>query len=180
MYKCEIHHSTEWVSCFSYQCFWTQHVMVCPSLLGPEQRGPPCPGWRGVRHAVTVSRKKEKKKRYSKFGQIPENGQGLALQLTFHIVAHMFRWCVKHIPWLVIWDSGSVRRKRCDAERSSRILYPSPPGQRSCSPTATPVGPSFPERLPGAGRCDRKHPARWPHCGSVTSRRPAAAPQSRR
>lgn len=86
---------------------------------------------------------------------------------------------VKCIPWPATWDSGSVRRKRCDAERSSPIPYPSLSGQHSYSPAATPEGPSFPEKLPSAERCDQTHPARWPHCGSVKSRTPAADPRSR-
>ncbi len=113
---------------------------------------------------------------FDDFGKLKSKWEQLEQQ---NWMAYFLAICIKHIPWPAIWDSGSVRRKRCDEERSSRILYPSPSGQHSFPPAATPIGPSFPVRLPGAGQCDQRHPARWPHCGNVKSRTPAAAPQSR-
>lgn len=73
----------------------------------------------------------------------------------------------KDIPWPVIWDSESVRRKHYGEELSSRILYLSPSGQNSSSPTATPKGLFSPLKLPYEEWCDRRDLARWLHCGSA-------------
>lgn len=85
----------------------------------------------------------------------------------------------KCIPWPGIWDSGCGRRKRYDADLSILTPYPLLSGLHPYSAAATPEWPSSPEKLPCAERCDQTHPARWPHCGSVKSRTPAAGPQSR-
>ena len=84
----------------------------------------------------------------------------------------------EQIPWLAIRDSGCVHRRRCDAERSSLIPYPSTSGQHSYSPGATLAPPYFPLRPPCAGLCGQIHPAGWPHSGSVKTRIPAAALRS--
>lgn len=78
----------------------------------------------------------------------------------------------------MILDSESVRRKRYDVEQSSRILYLSPSGQNSSSPTATPKGPFSPLKLPYEEWCDQSDLARWLHCGSARRGRAAADPQS--
>lgn len=101
---------------------------------------------------------------------------GKNTNITIHcaIKKLLFKPPPKDIPWPVILDSESVRRKRYDVEQSSRILYLSPSGQNSLSPTATPKGPFSPLKLPYEEWCDQSDLAKWLHCGSARTGTDAA------